>query len=69
MNIGIEIELELRRHYLKDQKYMSQARSLISNFRDKTNEDLRKRIIDGDISPLKIVTLTPDELASEKKKK
>lgn len=47
----------------KSPEYRSRARVLAANLR--RNPDLRRRVVDGDITPKRLCALTPDELATD----
>ena len=47
----------------KSPEYRSCARVLAANLR--RNPDLRRRVVDGDITPKRLCALTPDELATD----
>ena len=47
----------------KSPGYRSRARVLAANLR--RNPDLRRRVVDGDITPKRLCALTPDELATD----
>lgn len=49
--------------------YRNKVRSLSLNIKDKNNPDLRVRVVEGDIAADKLVTMTNEELASDKRKR
>ncbi|GAC98877.1 hypothetical protein PHSY_006472 [Pseudozyma hubeiensis SY62] len=49
--------------------YRNKVRSLSLNIKDKNNPDLRARVVEGDIAADKLVTMTNEELASDKRKR
>ncbi|KAJ1034942.1 hypothetical protein NDA18_000549 [Ustilago nuda] len=49
--------------------YRNKVRSLSLNIKDKNNPDLRVRVIERDIPADKLVTMTNEELASDKRKR
>lgn len=51
-----------------DQTYKTKIRSLYLNLRDKKNPNLRRRVINGDISPERLSTMTSQEMASEERR-
>ncbi|KAF3063175.1 Transcription elongation factor S-II [Trichoderma lentiforme] len=50
-------------------EYKKKIRSLFQNLKSKSNRDLGKRVLSGDISPDRFVSMTDDELKSEERKK
>ncbi|PWZ01690.1 transcription elongation factor [Testicularia cyperi] len=50
-------------------EYRNKVRSLSLNFKDKNNPDLRVRVVEGDVAPDKLVQMTNEELASDKRKR
>ena len=51
-----------------DQTYKTKIRSLYLNLKDKKNPNLRRRVINGDISPERLSTMTSQEMASEERR-
>lgn len=49
--------------------YRNKVRSLSLNIKDKNNPDLRVRVVERDIAADKLVTMTNEELASDKRKR
>lgn len=43
-------------------------RSIMFNLRDSNNPDLRRRVLTGEISPEKLITLSAEDMASDKRK-
>ncbi|KAF5192049.1 Transcription elongation factor tfiis [Thalictrum thalictroides] len=43
-------------------------RSIMFNIRDQKNPDLRRRVLIGHVKPDKLITMTPEEMASDEKK-
>ena len=43
-------------------------RSIMFNLRDSNNPDLRRRVLTGEVSPEKLITLSGEEMASDKRK-
>lgn len=43
-------------------------RSIMFNLKDANNPDLRRRVLLGEITPEKLINMTPEEMASEKRK-
>lgn len=64
--LAVEIEEELRGQFggVND-AYKAKFRSLSFNLKDKKNPDLRKRVLIGSIQPSLLVTLSPEDLASD----
>lgn len=52
-----------------NQKYKNQIRSRIFNLKDKKNPLLRESFILGSITPTKLASMTPEEMASDEVKK
>lgn len=48
-----------------DDTYRQKTRSLVMNLRNKKNPQLRSSILDGNLKPAKLVTMTSQELAPE----
>ena len=69
-SLATEIELQMHRATRNNSKeYLNKARSIISNLQDKANPELRMKILTEELSPEKFATMSPYEMASEKKKK
>ncbi|KAF8424540.1 transcription factor S-II, central domain-containing protein [Tirmania nivea] len=51
-----------------DQAYKTKIRSLYLNLKDKKNPYLRRRVINGDLSPERLSTMTSQEMASEERR-
>ena len=49
--------------------YKAKVRSLFQNLKSKSNPGLRKRVLSGDITPQRFVTMTHDEMKSDARKK
>lgn len=49
--------------------YRQKMRSLYQNLKNKSNPQLRKYVLNGDIPPKRFVTMTHDELKSEERRK
>ncbi|VVB02611.1 unnamed protein product [Arabis nemorensis] len=43
-------------------------RSIMFNLKDKDNPDLRRRVLTGEVSPEKLITMSAEEMASDKRK-
>lgn len=70
MNIAVEIEDELfKAHKSPDAKYKSSFRSKYLNLKDTSNPDLRNAVLYGDISIAHFIQMTPQEMASQERKK
>ncbi|KAH6609287.1 transcription elongation factor s-ii [Trichoderma cornu-damae] len=50
-------------------EYKKKIRSLFSNLKNKSNRDLGKRVMSGDITPDKFVNMTDEDLKSEDQRK
>ncbi|EPQ29912.1 uncharacterized protein PFL1_02585 [Pseudozyma flocculosa PF-1] len=50
------------------QEYRSKVRSLSLNLKDKNNPQLRARVANGEIAPDRLVTMTNEDLASDKRR-
>jgi hypothetical protein len=48
-----------------NKKYKEQGRSLLFNLKDKSNPELRERVLSGDIVPERLCSMTAEELASK----
>ncbi|KAF2187789.1 transcription elongation factor S-II [Zopfia rhizophila CBS 207.26] len=48
--------------------YKTKLRSLFQNLKNKSNPDLRKRVLSGEITPKRFVTMTHDELKSAERR-
>ncbi|KAI6900520.1 hypothetical protein KC355_g19683, partial [Hortaea werneckii] len=70
LNISRSVELAAYEHFNQDtsQAYKQKMRSLFQNLKMKGNEDLRKGVLTGEITPKKFVTMTSDELKSAEKR-
>ncbi|WOL18631.1 hypothetical protein Cni_G27428 [Canna indica] len=44
-------------------------RSIMFNLKDSNNTDLRRRVLLGDVKPERLVVMTPEEMASDKRKR
>jgi transcription elongation factor S-II len=71
--IAAELEEELHKKYGPEngkvsKEYKMKYRSLSFNIKDKKNPDLRRRILLGEIPCKDIITWTPHQLASDKRK-
>jgi len=49
-------------------KYKAKFRQIHFNLKDSSNPDLRKKVLMGDIAPNVLITLSPEDLASDAKK-
>ncbi|KAF2013313.1 transcription elongation factor-like protein s-ii [Aaosphaeria arxii CBS 175.79] len=49
--------------------YRTKMRSLFQNFKNKSNDDLRKRVRSGDIAPKRLVVMSHEELKSADRRK
>lgn len=50
-------------------QYRTKMRSLFQNLKNKSNPQLRKRVLSGDIPPHQFVTMSHDEMKSDKRRK
>ncbi|KAL5211313.1 hypothetical protein ABZP36_022160 [Zizania latifolia] len=48
-----------------NKKYKEKGRSLLFNLKDKSNPELRERVLSGDITPDRLCSMTAEELASK----
>ncbi|KAG8070334.1 hypothetical protein GUJ93_ZPchr0006g45161 [Zizania palustris] len=48
-----------------NKKYKEKGRSLLFNLKDKSNPELRERVLSGDITPGRLCSMTAEELASK----
>ncbi|KAK3152465.1 hypothetical protein QOZ80_2BG0159190 [Eleusine coracana subsp. coracana] len=48
-----------------NKKYKERGRSLLFNLKDKSNPELRERVLSGDIAPERLCSMTAEELASK----
>lgn len=63
--LAVEIEAQLNECFKESTlKYMNKFRSLIFNLRDPKNQCLVTNVLIGEISPAKLVRMSPDEMAS-----
>ena len=65
--VSIEIAL-LEAHGGLTPQYKAKFRQLHFNLKDDKNPDLRKRVVEGSIPPSVLITLAPEELASDAKR-
>ncbi|KAK7127884.1 hypothetical protein R3I93_020458 [Phoxinus phoxinus] len=64
--LAVSIEKEMFNLYLNtDNKYKNKYRSLMFNLKDPKNKGLFYRVIGGEISPFRLVRLSPEELLSK----
>nr|DBA26402.1 TPA: hypothetical protein GDO54_010671 [Pyxicephalus adspersus] len=64
--VSVKIEKELFSFYRDtDSKYKNKYRSLMFNLKDPKNNVLYKRVLRGDITPVHLIKMTPEELASK----
>ena len=52
-----------------NQCYSTKMRSLFMNMKSKTNPELRKKVLEGDIAPERFVTMSTDEMKSDSLRK
>ncbi|XP_042498078.1 uncharacterized protein LOC122076695 isoform X2 [Macadamia integrifolia] len=64
--LAFKIEAELFKLFGGvNKKYKEKGRSLLFNLKDRSNPELRERVISGEISPERLCSMTAEELASE----
>ena len=70
LNVARSVELAAYEDHGQDttQAYKVKMRSLFQNLKMKNNEDLRKGVFNGDISPKKFVMMTSDQLKSAERR-
>ena len=51
-----------------DTAYSQKARSLLFNLKDPKNNQIRQEIIKGNLTPSRVVKMTPKELANDSKR-
>lgn len=69
---AVSVEHAVFVHFKQDDEsadYKKKIRSLYMNLKNKSNNELRRRVMSGDISPTKFATMTDDELKSEDQRK
>lgn len=54
-------------HAAIDKEYRQKVRSLSFNLSDASNPELRARVLQGEVAPERLVSMTPNELASKVK--
>lgn len=65
-NLAYKIETELFKLFGGvNKKYKERARSLLFNLKDRSNPELRERVLSGDIAPERLCSMTAEELASK----
>ncbi|XP_008809014.2 death-inducer obliterator 1-like [Phoenix dactylifera] len=65
-SLAFRIEAELFRLFGGvNKKYKEKARSLLFNLKDRSNPELRERVLSGDIAPERLCSMTAEELASK----
>ncbi|CAJ1436082.1 unnamed protein product [Effrenium voratum] len=64
--LAAEIEAALHEQ-LEGRKYLSQARSLLYNLKDESNESLRRSLLTGGLAPARLPWLTAEDMASSDK--
>ncbi|KAJ3415633.1 RNA polymerase II elongation factor [Chytridiales sp. JEL 0842] len=70
LKIATKIEAALHtEHKGTSDKYKSQFRTLVANFKDKENSQLRERVLTGELTPGFLATATSDDLMSDNMKK
>ncbi|KAG5941112.1 hypothetical protein E4U53_007473 [Claviceps sorghi] len=68
---AVAVEHAVFAHFKHDEsaEYKKKIRSLFANLKNKSNSELRKRVLSGEISAQKFATMTDDELKSEEQRK
>ncbi|CAD5182580.1 unnamed protein product [Musa acuminata subsp. malaccensis] len=65
-DLAFRIEAELFRLFGGvNKKYKEKGRSLLFNLKDRSNPELRERVLSGEIAPERLCAMTAEELASE----
>lgn len=65
-SLATKIEAELFKLFGGvNKKYKEKARSLLFNLKDRSNPELRERVLSGDIAPDRLCSMTAEELASK----
>ncbi|KAL3147452.1 hypothetical protein ABBQ38_014510 [Trebouxia sp. C0009 RCD-2024] len=59
------VEQALQKHFGMDKEYRQKVRSLSYNLSDASNPELRARVLQGEVTPDRLVQMTPNELASK----
>lgn len=62
--LAVDIEAQLNLCFKEPPKYMAKYRSLVFNLRDQKNQGLVRNVLCGEITPAKLVRMSPDEMAS-----
>ncbi|KAF2835525.1 transcription elongation factor S-II [Patellaria atrata CBS 101060] len=70
LRMAREVELAAFNAYQPEtsEPYKSKMRSLFQNLKSKSNPDLRKRVLSGDITPYQFVRMSHEELKSAKQR-
>ncbi|KAG5921071.1 hypothetical protein E4U42_005998 [Claviceps africana] len=68
---AVAVEHAVFAHFKHDEsaEYKKKIRSLFANLKNKSNSELRKRVLSGEISAQRFATMTDDELKSEEQRK
>ncbi|CCH60229.1 hypothetical protein TBLA_0C04310 [Henningerozyma blattae CBS 6284] len=72
LKLATEVELEMKKFSdpdVNEKQYRDKYRVVYSNLISKNNPELKFRIVGGDVSPARLVTCDPKELAPESLKK
>ncbi|KAI3707174.1 hypothetical protein L6452_25464 [Arctium lappa] len=65
-DLAFKIESELFKLFGGvNKKYKEKGRSLMFNLKDRSNPELREKVLSGKISPERLCSMTPEELASK----
>ncbi|PIA35072.1 hypothetical protein AQUCO_03600022v1 [Aquilegia coerulea] len=66
-DLATRIEAELFKLYSGvNKKYKEKGRSLLFNLKDRSNPELRERVMSGEITPERLCSMTAEDLASKK---
>ncbi|KAF5197345.1 Phd finger protein [Thalictrum thalictroides] len=68
-DLATQIEAELFKLYDGiNKKYKEKGRSLLFNLKDPGNPELRERVMSGEITPERLCSMTPEDLASKERR-
>lgn len=62
--LAVDIEAQLNSCFKETPKYMAKFRSLLFNLRDQKNQGLVRNVLSGEVTPAKLVRMSPEEMAS-----
>ena len=64
--VAFDVESEMYRHFGGvNRKYKEKARSLLFNLKDRSNPELRARVLSGEITPENLCSMNAEQLASK----